>query len=159
MDFESFRTIAEIAVGLTGFVGVMVVLQRRMGGYPRVLLLSFVQLTLGAAFFALLPDFLSALLAPEEMWRGATGSFGLYHLAIFVQHQWKRRPVWTYGAVQTVVTIASLPVIGLKLAVGAGSFLPHAYTIHYLGLLWLLGTACYGFILLLFGEDDAQAEG
>lgn len=159
MDFESFRTVAEIAVGLTGFVGIMVVLQRRMGGYPRILLLTFLQLTLGAAFFALLPDFLSDLLEPEAMWRVATGAFGLYHLAIFVQHQWKRRPVWTYGPVQALVTLASIPVIGLKLVVGLGLLLSYAYSIHFLGLLWLLGTACYGFVLILFSDDGAQAEG
>ena len=157
MNFESFRTVAEIAVGLTGFVGIIVVLQRRLGGYPRVLLLTFLQLTLGATFFALLPDFLSDLFAPERMWRVATGSFGIYHLAIFVQHQWKRWRIWEYGLVQALVTIASLPVILLKLGVGLGFLGAFAYSIHYLGLLWFLGVACYGFVLILFDENAEEA--
>ena len=159
MDFDSFRIIAEIAVGLTGFVGIIIVLLRRAGGYPRVLLVTFLQLTLGAAFFALFPDFLSYLLAPESMWRVATGTFGLYHLAILVQHQWKRWSAWRMGLLQTAVTIASLPVIGLKLAVGLGFLLPYAYSIHYLGLIWFLGTACFAFVLILLREGAPDAAG
>lgn len=150
---DSFQTVAEIAVGLTGFVGIIVILQQRLGGYSRVVLLTFLQLTLGAAFFALLPDLLTELLAPENVWRVATGSFGAYHLAIFVQHQWKRWRIWDYGLVQGLVTIASVPVIGLKIGVGLGHFETFAYTIHYLGLLWLLGVACYGFVLIVFGVE------
>ena len=155
MPFESFLMIAQIAVALTGFIGVTVTLRHgRDAGFSRLLLASILQTTLGAALFAVVPDLLSPLLKPAVMWRVACGGFGLYHLTIFARHILRQRSLKQMGAVQIVVTITSLPVIGLKLGVGFGFFVAYAYSIYYLGLVWLLGIACYSFTLLLFHDDD-----
>ena len=144
-------------MALTGFVGVMIAVRAgRHTRSSRLFLASVLQTTLGAAFFALLPDFLSRLLAPDAMWRIACGTFGLYHLAIFMAHLVKQHPLRKMSALQRSLTFASVPVIGLKLSVGLGFFLPYAYSIYYLGLLWLLGVACYAFAIIVF-EDDKTA--
>lgn len=155
MPFETFLIIAQIAVALTGFIGITVTLrQGRDGSFSRLLLASILQTTLGAALFAVVPDFLSRLLASTVMWRVACGSFGLYHLIIFGRHIVKQRSLKQMSAVQRVVTITSVAVIGLKLSVGLGYLVAYAYSIYYLGLVWLLGIGCYSFTLILFHEEE-----
>jgi hypothetical protein len=151
---DSFLLIAQIAVTLTGFVGITVALRRgRDGRFRRLFLASMLQTTLGAAFFAALPDPLAHLMSLDTMWRVACGSFGLYHLAIITLHVVRQNSLVRMGAVQSMITIASLPVIALKLAVGAGYLIAYAYPIYYLGLIWLLGIGSYTFILILFDEE------
>jgi len=157
MPFETFLMIAQTAVALTGFIGITVTLRHgRDGGFSRLLLASILQTTLGAALFAVVPDLLSPLLTPTSMWRVACGSFGLYHLAIFARHILRQRSLKQMSAVQRAVTIASVPVIGLKLSVGFGVLVPFAYSIYSLGLIWLLGIACYSFTLILFHDEHAH---
>jgi len=157
MPFETFLIIAQIAVALTGFIGITVTLRHgRDAGFSRLLLASILQTTLGAALFAVVPDLLSPLLTPAMMWRVACGSFGLYHLVIFARHILRQRSLKQMSAVQLVVTIASVPIIGLKLTVGFGVLVAYAYSIYYLGLIWLLGVACYSFTLILFHDEHAD---
>ena len=118
------------------------------------MLASILQTTLGAALFAVIPDFLSRLLASAVMWRVACGSFGLYHLIIFGRHILKQRSLKQMNAIQRVVTITSVPVIGLKLTVGLGFLVAYAYSIYYRGLVWLIGIACYSFALILFHDGE-----
>jgi hypothetical protein len=59
--------------------------------------------------------------------------------------------------VQKVVTIASIPIIAMKVAVGFGLLLSYAYPIYFFGLTWLLGVGSYAFVLLLFGETEHPA--
>jgi hypothetical protein len=158
MPFETFLIIAQIAVALTGFIGITVTLRHgRDAGFSRLLLASILQTTLGAALFAVVPDFLSHLLTPAVMWRVACGSFGLYHLTIFARHIFRQHSLKQMSAVQRVVTVASVPIIGLKLSVGFGVLVAYAYSIYYLGLVWLLGIACYSFALILFHDEHAHA--
>ncbi len=156
MEFDSFLILAQIAVALIGFIGITVTLRHgRDAGFARLMLTSILQTTLGAAFFALVPDLLSRLFAPVVMWRVACGSFGLYHLTIFVLHILRQRSLKQMSMVQRIVTIGSIPVICLKLSVGLGFLVAYSYSIYYLGLIWMLGIACYAFTLILFRTESA----
>jgi hypothetical protein len=56
---------------------------------------------------------------------------------------------------QWLILGLSLGVVGLKLMVGLGLMLAHAYEIYLLGLLWLIGFVGYLFTLILFqGLED-----
>jgi hypothetical protein len=94
VNYDAFRVIAEVAVTLTGFIGIVVVLRHRDRPFSR----------LGLA-----------------------------------------------------TILASLPVVGLKLAVGLGFLMPWAFEIYYLGLLWCVGIAAYLFAMILFDASDAEA--
>ena len=126
----------------------------RESGFARLLLASMLQTTLGAAFIAVLPDPLLHITSPPVTWRIVCGAFGLYHLGIFSAHLRRQRSLAQMSAVQKVVTIASVPVIALKLAVGRGFLLNFAYPIYYLGLIWLLAVGCYAFVLILFDDGN-----
>ena len=59
--------------------------------------------------------------------------------------------------IQKTVTLVSLPILALKLAVAAGFFLSYAGSVFYLGLLWHLCIAIHIFsdIVLLEASNNA----
>ncbi len=154
MNFDSYRTIAEMSVTLTGFIGIVVVLRHRDKSFSRLGLATIFGTSLGAAMFSFLPDFLWNFLKPDIAWRVACGSFGLYHLFLIINHQARQRSIRTNTPIQLIITILSFPVVGLKIAVGLGFLLSYAYDIYYLGLLWLVGIAAYLFAMILFDEPE-----
>ena len=154
MNFDSYRTIAEISVALTGFIGIVVVLQHKDKSFSLLGLTTILATSLGAALFSFIPDFLGNFLSSDTTWRVACGSFGLYHLFLIIYHQAKQRSIRSNTPVQVVITLLSFPVVGLKIAVGLGFLLSYAYDIYYLGLLWLVGIAAYLFALILFDESE-----
>ena len=154
MNFDSYRTIAEISVALTGFIGIVVVLQHRDKSFSRLGLTTILGTSLGATMFSFVPDFLGNFLSSDTTWRVACGSFGLYHLFLIVYHQTKQRSIRSNTPIQLTITLLSFPVVGLKIAVGLGFLLSYAYDIYYLGLLWLVGIAAYLFAMILFDDSE-----
>ena len=154
MNFDSYRTIAEMSVTLTGFIGIVVVLQHRDKTFSRLGLATIFGTSLGAAMFSFLPDFLWNMLRPDTAWRVACGTFGLYHLFLIINHQARQRSIRANTPIQLIITILSFPVVGLKIAVGLGFLMSYAYDIYYLGLLWLVGIAAYLFAMILFDEPE-----
>ncbi len=152
MVFDTYRTIAEVAVTLTGFIGVVVVLKRRDEHFSRLGLATIMSTSLGAVLFAFLPELLSGVFSEAVTWRLANGSFGLYHLYLILWHQFRQRSIRSNTPVQWVVVFLSFWVVGLKLAVGLGHLLAYAYGIYLLGLLWLIGVAGYLFTMILFDD-------
>lgn len=153
MDFDSYRTIAEISVALTGFIAIILVLQHRDKSFSQLGLATILGTSLGAMMFSFVPEFLGNLLSSATAWRVACGSFGLYHLFLIINHQVRQRSIRSNTPVQLAITLLSFPVVGLKIGVGLGFLLTYAYDIYYLGLLWLVGVTAYLFSLILFDES------
>ena len=158
MNFDSYRTIADIAVALSGFIGIILVLKHRDKSFSQLGLSTILGTSLGAMMFSFVPDFLGNFLSSDTTWRVACGSFGLYHLFLIINHQARQRSIRSNTPVQLAITFFSLPVVGLKLAVGLGFLLSYAYDIFYLGLLWLIGVTAYLFVLILF-DDSKNPDG
>ena len=156
MHVEPFDTIAQVAAAFAGFVGVVLAIRSRGGALPRLQMAGFLQTSLGAVAFALLPEFFMELLASEEdAWQLLCGLFGLYHLLVFINYLSKHKNLRKMELIQKSISIASIPVIGLKLVAGAGFLLDHAYSIYHLGLLWLLGVSIFFFSQILLDEGHA----
>ncbi len=77
--------------------------------------------------FSLVPDFLSGFLSSDVAWRISCGTFGLYHLFLIINHQIRQGSIRSNTPIQLAITLLSFPVVGLKLAVGLGFLLAHAY--------------------------------
>jgi hypothetical protein len=157
MSFDSYRTIADISVALTGFIGIILVLQHRDQSFSRLGLATILGSSLGAMMFSFVPDFLGNFLSSDTTWRVACGSFGLYHLFLIINHQVRQRSIRSNTPVQLTITLLSFPVVVLKIAVGLGLLLSYAYDIYYLGLLWLVGITAYLFALILFDKAEDPA--
>lgn len=153
MNFDSYRTVADIAVALIGFIGIILVLKHRDKSFSQLGLSTILGTSLGAMMFSFVPDFLGNFLSSDTTWRVACGSFGLYHLFLIINHQARQQSIRSNTPVQLAITLLSFPVVGLKLAVGMGFLLSYAYDIYYLGLLWLIGVTAYLFALILFDNS------
>lgn len=156
MHYEPFDTIAQVAAAFAGFVGVVLAIRSRDGALPRLQMTGFLQTSLGAVAFALLPELVVELLPNEKTsWQLLCGLFGLYHLLVFINYLSKHKDLRKMEFLQKSISIASMPVIALKLVAGAGLLLDHAYSIYHLGLLWLLGVSIFFFSQILLDEGHA----
>ena len=158
MNFEAFRTLAEVATGLTGFVGVILAIRSRTDPLPRLQLVGFLQNSLAVLLFSLLPEFLVETFGHAILvMRVLCCVLALYHLGIMINYVWKQRNLLAMSLVQKSITLLSLPVIILKLSVAAGLFLGYAGNIFYFGLLWHLCVAIYIFSQILLLEASHNA--
>lgn len=161
MDFEAFRTLAQVATGLTGFVGVILAIRSGKDRLPRLQLVGFLQNSLAVLLFSLLPEFLvetfgHAILVMQVL----CGVLALYHLGIMINYVRKQRNLLAMSFVQKSITLLSLPVIILKLSVASGFFLGYAGNVFYFALLWHLCVGIYIFsqILLLEAPNNTFLE-
>jgi hypothetical protein len=156
---DALTTIAEVAVGLAGFSGVVVVLGRQPGEFSRVeagrlivLLLS----SFGAMFFALLPYALLPLdLGLSAVWRTASGLvavFALSHLTIsYVELRRVRSEApEIYNRSVAAIHFAILTVVLLLQLVGVARGGELALSLYIFGLLGLLTVAAFQFVRILF---------
>ena len=155
MNFDSYRTIADISVALTGFIGIILVLRHRDKSFAQLGLSTILGTSLGAMMFSFVPEFLLNFLSSDTAWRVACGSFGLYHLFLIINHQARQRSIRSNTPIQLTITLLSFLVVGLKIAVGFGFLLSYAYDIYFLGLLWLVGISAYLFAMILFDQPES----
>lgn len=159
MEFEAFRVIAQISAGLTGFVGIILLLQDRLTKLPKRQMTAFLQTSVGALAFALLPDLVFSMPIKASVgWQVLGGSFGLFHLFTFASFLMAYLDLRKMPPVQTVIALLSVPVIGAKLALGLGLLMPLAANIYHLGLLWMMGIAIFFFVQVILNEaaDDPE---
>jgi len=104
MNFDSYRTIADIAVALTGFIGIIIVLQHRDKSFSQLGLSTILGTSLGAMMFSFVPDFLGNFLGSDTTWRVSCGSFGLYHLFLIINHQTRQHSIRSNTPIQLIIT-------------------------------------------------------
>lgn len=142
---ETFQTIAEIAVTLIGFVGIFLAFSAERARTSKPELIDFLQSAIGATVFAFLPLILNGVLQEPTLWRVSCGLFGLFHLLIWATSMHSHLSVRRFSIVEWSFTVASVCIIVLKLAVGAGLLLGYGYQIYLLGLVWLILNCILGF--------------
>ena len=157
---ESFQTIAEIALGLAGFSGLVVALRRDAGPldtiqkYRMSVLFS---LAFGAMFLALTPDLIVNLGAGEQtFWRYAASVFSMYSL--FFLWWWivpsrriaQRAPEIFNWYVFNTMLAGHIVVLALLGMLATGFFTGREPGIYSLGLTWYLVHSAQQFIRMLF---------
>jgi hypothetical protein len=155
---DILQTIAEVAVALTGFSGVVVVLgPRGSGSWSREDLLqlrTLVEPSLVALFGSFLPGAIHLAVRSEPFaWRlsnGALGLLGLFALVAFARRS--RLAGTTVG--QRVLAVFTILGLGALFLASVG-LLPHYELIFVLGLILSLLVAAYNFLLLLFSIGRA----
>ena len=156
-DFDAYYAISNIAVALTGFIGIIVALKHSDQPFPRLALTTIFATSVGAMLFAYVPELLQKSLGPELSWRVANGIFGLYHLFLIVNHQAHQLRFKANTPVQWVIVILSVfPVVTLKLLVGLGYLMAYAYDIYLLGLLWCVFIPAYLMARILITDTESE---
>ena len=157
---ETLRTLAEVAVALAGFTGIVAVLGRRAGGEwtPLELLRMrmLLETSLGVLFLSLLPIVVQPLRPSEEsLWRISNGLQALLHLGGVLllyrrvsdleASQWPPEERWLTAALLPL----SLVIIAVQVAVALGFLARYGAFAYLLGLVYFLGLAALHFVLLL----------
>jgi len=155
---ENLRTIAEVAIALAGFTGVVIVLGQRSAGTwsaaERSTIRVLLESSVGAVFFALFPAIVvSSFSAPITAWRVSAGLLTVYHAAAIARADIldRREAAHILGPkLDWGLTIGGLISMCATAAVALGIATPAAALIYSLSLLYMLlvGALCFGALLL-----------
>lgn len=147
---SAFYTIAQIAITLTGFIAVLVALQKGDNRFSRLAVVTIFGTTGGALIFAFIPELLMNIMTNETAWRISCGTFGFYHLFLIFNHQIRQLQFKKNSPIQLLIVILSVfPVIFLKITVGFGYFMSYTYEIFLLGLIWCIFIPLYLFSMII----------
>src|SRR5438270_12252565 len=114
MSFEAFRLLAEVATGLSGFVGVILVVRSRKDPLSRLRLVGFLQNSLAVLIFSLLPEFLVGTFGhPILVLRVLCGVLALYNFGIMIRYLSKQNDLLVKWYITTSVILLSLPHLTL----------------------------------------------
>ncbi len=159
---DTYETIAEIAIALTGFSGVVVALQSRglggMSSRARFFLTALLYWSLGTVFLAFTPRLLASF-GPEVAWRVSHGLFALFHLGVFVwvirsMMQQRAQRVYAYRVVSAIGVV----VLATEIAVALGYLQDLAPYTYLLALLWFVFLAAACFVELVIGPASPASE-
>ena len=150
---STLSTIAEIAVALAGFTGVVAVLGSRRdhdwSPEERLQLRTLVETSLTALFLSFAPSVLGQVMASEAaVWRIANLLLGATHLA-FISRFFVRTQVAKPTGGQLALLATGFSAIVAHFLAAAG-LLPWYVAIFILGLLQQIFVAAFNFVLLLF---------
>jgi hypothetical protein len=155
---DEFRTLAEIAVSLAGFTGIVVTLERRSSEgrslANRARLRELLLASLGVVFFAFIPTLLAGA-DGDDRWayRASLLPFVAYQVLLVVLF------IRSTGTQLAFSEWLSAPVglgsILLQFATALGFFADQVYHVYFLALLWLLFIACLNFVVLVLHVEDA----
>lgn len=159
-ESETLRTLAEVAVALTGFTGIVAILGRRAGGEWSPLellrLRMLLETSLGVVFLSLIPVLLLTLrISQGSLWRVSNALQGLIHLGgaivLFLRVSRLEPSQWTPEERWLTVLFAplSLLIVAGQGAAALGLLPDHGPFVYLLGLIYLLALAALHFVLLL----------
>lgn len=159
-ESETLRTLAEVAVALTGFTGIVAVLGRRAGGEWSPLellrLRMLLDTSLGVLFASLLPVLLLTLHpSRESLWRVSNSLQFLLHLggAVVLYLRVSRLEASQWPPEERWLTAVFAPISTVLLAAQAGAVLGrlpgYESFVYLLGLMYFLVLAALHFVLLL----------
>lgn len=157
-ELSAFETLAQIALGIGGFSGVVVAVSDRSADQPRadaLRILSLLVVSLGALVLALLPSGLAlADVPPSFIWRAgstvavvgvlAWGAYFPRRMRVLPRGVLFPTPVW--------VAVASSSVLNLvaQLLNASGLFPRAAASIYYFDIVWALLFSAAVFVNVVF---------
>jgi hypothetical protein len=165
-EFDILLTMAEVAIALAGFAGVVTAFQRQSTGHwppgSRIRFFAMVENSLGAFAFSLIP--LAFLVA--EVPAGTTWTACSVLLALFIMTRWVlsvRRSGGPLGgggnrylAYFYYLGAAAAVIVLLLNAAGVG--FTRSFTGYFLGLLWISFHAAMNFFRLTYVGLQAEEE-
>lgn len=157
-QFEGLQTIAEVAVGIAGFGGIIVAITRDREdweSWDEIRIWGVLVPSISAVLLALLPLGLSSAgLASNALWRFSSLAMVAVGVSGFLAFGLRFRGTLSEGPL--------LPVLGRLLAGGSvlnllcqlsnamGLGFRGSFSVYYFGLLWLLAYSGLEFISLIF---------
>ncbi len=162
---EILQTIAEVAIALTGFTGIVVALRSRtdepLSGYALVRFRILLLASLAAVAFALLPFLCHHLGAPPSAtWSICSAAVASIMVPIVIHDT---RAFRTYSDVMPELDRRIAPLIGV---VGSALWISqvlnvlvlHAFGPYLLAPMWFLGFSAFQFSQMLLGIEHSESQ-
>ena len=164
-ETQTFDTIAELAIALAGFSGIVAVLGNRFSGEwgaaEQVRLRLLLEVSLLVVFLSFLPSLVARVAPSSVAWRVSNGACGIAHLVPLVLFflRWRRlgwqspaheplRPL-LYKVASAAFAMGGLAIILFQLLVAVGLPVVLPSLIYEVSLLWLLLAGAIQFVNLL----------
>lgn len=171
---QTSQTIAEVAIALAGFSGIVAVLGQRSSGEwsptERLRLRLLLEASLLVVFLSFLPSLMLRGTSASAAWRVSSGVCGLVHLLPMASFflRWRRlgwqkplhepTPPLFFSAAALSLATGGLVIILLQLMLAAGLKPGEPSLIYEISLLWLLGVGAVQFVyLLLYRSRETPA--
>ena len=160
-DLNSFETIAQLAIGIAGFTGIVLALGKRSQGeltvIERARLLDLLRITFGAGFLSFAPMLVDSFTANAAVsWRVSHGAFAGWNVFCATTFIATIRPQ-ELPMVNRVIAVPGAVVTVFAALVAFGLLQRFSYGIYLTGLLWLLFVSAIQFSgLLLDGWRSAS---
>jgi len=156
---DEFRSLAEIAVALAGFTGIVVALERRSSpaysGTNRARLRELLLASLGVLFFVFMPTLLAgAGVGDRWAYRTSQVPFAAYHVLLMALF-FRSASITQLALAEWLLLPLGLATILLQLVTAFGFLSGRLHVVYLFGLLWLLFIACINFVVLLLGDENA----
>jgi hypothetical protein len=158
---DILQTLAEVAIALTGFTGIVVALRGRAGeslsGFAFVRFRILLVASLAAVAFALLPFLLHhAGLPSNALWSTCSGVVAVFMVPIAVHDIRANRE---YADVMPAIDRQIVPLLGLlgsalALAQIANVFVLHAFAPYLAAPMWFVGFSAFQFCRLLLSAEE-----
>jgi len=156
LNTSTFETVAELALSLVGFSGIILAVRPRVHAnrIDRTRLVDLLVAGFGVTFASFLPALLNSFLDEGAAWRLASVALGAWFAFGIVSALWRmggRLPL-----PNSVGSLIGTGFAGALMVVASGRWVDHAYGVYFAALLWALCVAALEFaLLLLAGQDDA----
>ena len=145
-ELSPFETLAQIALGIAGFSGVVIAVSDRPTHHTRpdfLRILSLLVLSLGALMLALIPSGLALAQVPREsIWRIGSSAAVLASLAwaSYFPSRLRReaRSVLFPTSILLPATVLGVLNLAFQVLNAAGIFAGVAASVYYFGIVWLL---------------------
>ena len=163
-EHETLTSVAEFAIALAGFSGIVVALGKKPGRWApadRYRLLNVLTFAFGAGFMAYLPMGLAhAGLSDSELWRASSGAFLFFCVAgsVFMIRRMRTLQEDVRSMVNPIVRAISfassaIAILVLFLNVFGLAFRPQ-FTPYFIGLMVLLLNGSIQFTRILFVRPE-----
>jgi hypothetical protein len=164
-ELGSFETLAQIALGIGGFSGVVVAVSDRPAHQERsdsLRILSLLGVSLGALVLALLPSGLALAEVPRaSIWRvgSAMATVGSLAWASYFPRRMRLLPkdVLFPTPILASVGVLSLLNLGAQMLNSAGLFPGAAPSVYYFGIVWALLFSAAIFVNVVFRRPTQQS--
>jgi len=152
---EILALTAEIAVGIAGFSGVVIVLGKGNSwtAQEQLSIWAILQASLGALVLSLFPIVLSQFLSESLVaWRVSVAALAAYHLVIFAADMYR---IYSVTGVVTPLllfipgVLISVSTTALLTAIAMGFFSSLIYAGYLLGVFWLLCISVLWFVSII----------
>ena len=159
-ELSTFETIAQIAIGIVGFSGIVLAVRapviHELSAIAQAQLGDLFMAGFGALFFSFAPFWFYSLTGSSELsWRLAHFCLAAHYVVSLLVFLWRIRRDLRELWINLIFVPIGATFAAVMMLVAFGYLSSFAFSIYFLALLFLLFAAALEFVLLVWSSSDA----